>query len=491
MSQIKITNLTFCYDGSYDNVFEDVSISLDTDWKLGLIGRNGKGKTTFLKLLLGAYAYCGRIDTTMPFQYFPFAIEDNTLLTLQVIDNIGNDYAYWELCKELSLLQVSEDVLYQPFNTLSYGEQTKVLLATLFIGGERFLLIDEPTNHLDLAGRQLVSKYLNRKKGFILVSHDISFVDRCVDHILSINKTTIDVQKGTFTSWQQNKDYKDQFELGKNERLKRNIKRLEKSSLRTAGWSDQIESSKIGGGAAKGYIGHKSAKMMKRAKSIEARKEKEIEEKSKLLKDIETTDDLIIKPLSYFKETVLEVNDVAIVYGEVAICKPITLTVKKGEKVAVVGKNGCGKSSLIKLLIGENIKHSGTCNLGSQMKVSYIPQGTDHLFGTLKAYAKNEGLDETIFKSTLKKLDFDEIQFEKDIKDFSEGQKKKVLLAKSISEDAHLYIWDEPLNFVDVLSRVQVEKMIVENEMTLLFIEHDEQFVDKIADKIGLIERLD
>jgi lincosamide and streptogramin A transport system ATP-binding/permease protein len=237
MSLINVTNLTFAYDGSYDNIFENVSFQIDTDWKLGFTGRNGRGKTTFLSLLLGKYEYSGKISANVRFEYFPFHVENTKHNTHDVINNIVPDYLQWELMRELSLLKVSEDVLYRPFDSLSNGEQTKVLLAALFLKENSFLLIDEPTNHLDMNARKLVSDYLNTKSGFILVSHDRSFLDNCVDHILSINKTNVEIQKGNFSDWWENKKRQDNFELAENEKLKKDIKRLSDSAERTSNWS--------------------------------------------------------------------------------------------------------------------------------------------------------------------------------------------------------------------------------------------------------------
>ncbi|MBP1552306.1 MAG: ABC-F family ATP-binding cassette domain-containing protein, partial [Oscillospiraceae bacterium] len=209
MSLINIQNLTFSYDGSYDNIFENVSFQLDTDWKLGFTGRNGRGKTTFLNLLLGSYSYSGKISASVSFEYFPYKVEDKPAGTIDIVEQIYPDYQYWQIAKELNMLEVSEEVLYRPFNTLSNGEQTKVLLAVLFLKENSFLLIDEPTNHLDMQAREIVSRYLNSKKGFILVSHDRAFLDGCVDHILSINKTNIEIQQGNFSSWLANKELQD------------------------------------------------------------------------------------------------------------------------------------------------------------------------------------------------------------------------------------------------------------------------------------------
>ena len=188
MSMIDVVKLSFSYEGSFEEVFRDVSFRIDTDWKLGFVGRNGRGKTTFLNLLLGKYKYQGQISASIEFAYFPYDVKEKDRTVLEILEEINPRFEEWQLFRELSLLKVDAEVLYRPFNTLSYGEQEKVLLAVLFLGEERFLLIDEPTNHLDAEARRQIAQYLNKKKGFILVSHDRNFLDSCVDHILSILK---------------------------------------------------------------------------------------------------------------------------------------------------------------------------------------------------------------------------------------------------------------------------------------------------------------
>jgi len=489
MSLIKVTNLTFAYDGSYDNIFENVSFQIDTDWKLGFTGRNGRGKTTFLNLLLGKYEYSGSISASVDFEYFPFHVEHKEYNTLDVVGEIVPDYQHWQLMRELSLLKVSEDVLYRPFDSLSNGEQTKVLLAALFLKENSFLLIDEPTNHLDLHARKLVSDYLNTKSGFILVSHDRAFLDNCVDHILSINKAGIEVRKGNFSDWWENKKRQDHFELAENEKLRKDIKRMSDAAQRTSNWSHEVEKTKngtrnSGSKVDKGYIGHKAAKMMKRSKSIEHRQQAAIEERSKLLKNVESSESLKISPLAYHRKQLIELDHVSIHYGGKTVCSDISFTVEQGERIALAGPNGSGKSSILKLICGEDIAFSGTFRKGSQLKISYVSQDTSHLQGNLSDYARNSGIDESLFKAILRKLDFSRVQFEKDMTSFSGGQKKKVLIAKSLCENAHLYIWDEPLNFIDVLSRMQIEELLLEHSPTLLFVEHDSEFCQNIATKV-------
>ena len=489
MSLINVTNLTFGYDGSYDNIFENVSFEIDTDWKLGFAGRNGRGKTTFLNLLLSKYEYRGNISANSRFEYFPFNVLNKGNNTLDVISDIFPDYTHWELVRELSLLEVPEDIIYRPFDSLSNGEQTKVLLATLFLKENSFLLIDEPTNHLDMKARKLVSDYLNTKRGFILVSHDRSFLDNCVDHILSINKTNVEIQQGNFSSWWKNKKRQDSFELAENEKLKKDINRLSDSARRANSWSREVEKTKngttnSGSKLDKGYVGHKAAKMMKRSKSIENRQQSAIDQKSKLLKNIENSDSLKISQLAYHKNRLAELENVSIFYGDKVVCKDVGFTIEQGDRIALIGKNGSGKSSIIKLICGEDINYTGTFRKGSQLKISYVSQDTSHLQGKLTDYATNNEIDESLFKSILRKLDFSRVQFEKDMSAFSGGQKKKVLIAKSLCEKVHLHIWDEPLNFIDIISRMQIEELLLEYSPTLLFVEHDSEFYKNIATKI-------
>lgn len=527
MSLVTVKDLTFSYDTAYDNIFEHASFQFDTEWKLGFIGRNGRGKTTFLQLLLGKLEYKGSITSSINFEYFPYEVSDAQRNTLEVVKDIIAPFRHWEMemeqClkkqdtiaqedispaierygelqelyqnhdgyiieelieKELGKLKVDLSVLERPYDTLSFGERTKVMLAALFLKKNNFLLIDEPTNHLDMEGRETLADYLQTKQGFLLVSHDRAFLDRCIDHVLSINRANIEVQKGNFSSWYQNKELRDQYELEKNEQLKKDILSLEVSARRTAGWSDAVEASKIGNHVGdRGAVGHKAAKMMKRAKAIENRRLQAIDEKKGLLKNIEQTDDLKMNVLDFHKSRYIAAEELCLYYGERQIASDIDFCLYDGDRIALQGKNGSGKTTLLRLLLGESIHHTGRYYTAPGLQISYVSQDTSYLKGDLRDFTLRYGLDETIFKTVLRQLDFSRLQFEKDISEFSGGQKKKVLLAKSLAEPAHVFIWDEPLNFVDVFSRMQIEDLILRYKPTMIFVEHDRTFTDSIATK--------
>lgn len=514
MSQISVNHLTFYYEGSYDNIFEDVSFRIDTDWKLGFIARNGKGKTTFLKLLVEQYEYIGSIKSSVKFDYFPFEVNNKEKDTVEVLEDINPDYEFWKVCRELDYLKVDAEVFYRPFSTLSNGEQTKVLLALLFSQEGHFLLIDEPTNHLDMESREVLAEYLNRKKGFILVSHDRNFMDSCVDHVLVINKTNIEIQQGNFSSWWENKQKQDAYELAENERLKKDIRRLTESARRTSLWADKVEASKIGMRSDKveksidmrAYIGEKSRRMQMRRKNLERRQNREIEEKSELLKNLETVEDLKLFPLTHYKEKLVVMEDAVLSYENgmqgKKIVKGFHMEIRQGERVFLQGRNGCGKSSVIKAILNQYRQQGGDekglfmqlrdfpdisdgkVELPNNMVISYCAQDTSMLKGTIQEFAAENEIDLTLFMALLRKLDFSRIQFEKRIEDYSGGQKKKVLLAASLSKRAHLYIWDEPLNFIDVFSRMQIEELILKFNPTMIMVEHDKMFTEHTATRI-------
>ena len=487
MSLIQINDLSFTYDGGIEPVFEHVSLRLDTAWRLGLTGRNGRGKTTLLRLLWGELPDGGAISATVGFSYFPYKVPDRQAPALDTVLSVSGALE-WEARRELSRLELEEHAFSRAFSLLSGGEQVKVLLAALFLRTNQFLLLDEPTNHLDEAARDAVARYLSSKEGFILVSHDRAFLDRAVDHIMAINKTSIDLQQGNFSSWWENKSRQNQFEAARNEKLLREAGRYQKAARRTAGWSDKLEKSKKGvRGADRGYIGHQSAKMMKRAKAIEARQMAAAEEAKGLLHDVERAEKLKLSPLPLRQKKVLAARDLRLFYGDHMVCGPLSFTVEEGDRVWLRGPNGSGKTTLLRLIAGEPAAHTGDFWAAAELIVSYVRQDTSELSGSLSDWIDKEGLDESLFKAILRKLDFSRSLFAEELSRYSEGQKKKVLIAGSLSRRAHLYLWDEPLNYIDVFSRMQLEELLRDSQATVLFVEHDRAFSQAAANQVILL----
>jgi ABC transporter. len=180
----------------------------------------------------------------------------------------------------------------------------------------------------------------------------------------------------------------------------------------------------------------------------------------------------------------IEFEDVSLYYVDRKIASGIEFCVYSGDRMAVRGRNGSGKTTLFKLILGKDIKYTGKVYVAPGLKISYVSQDTSYLEGTLRDFSEKYGLDETIFKAVLRQMDFERTQFDKNIRDFSLGQKKKVLLAKSLAEPAHIFLWDEPLNYIDIFSRMQLEELILTYKPTIVFIEHDGMFTDKVATKV-------
>ena len=480
--QVSVRNLSFTYDGSYTPVFENVSFNLDTSWRLGLIGRNGKGKTTLLRLLQKQHAFQGHIDMPLTPVYFPYPVDDVSLTTREVMLQAAPDAEEWQLVCELNQLDVDDSVLERPFYTLSKGEQTKALLAALFTRDDAYPLIDEPTNHLDAHGRALVADYLRRKDGFLLVSHDRAFLNRCIDHVLSLNRSDVWVMQGNYDTWEARLNQQNEYEQGRNEVLRRDIKHLEDSARRTAEWSNKVEATKIGGHTYdRGAVGAQAAAMMKKSMSTLRRRERAIEEKRSLLHNVEKVGELKLTVLRHPKDVLISVVNGKVEYDGRVVCENVNFVLRQGQRLSLTGPNGCGKSSILKALAGMGGSLSGEISIAPNLVISYVPQQTDDLTGTMDDFISRAGVDETLFKAILRNMDFTRDLFERPLARMSQGQKKKLLLARSLCIPAHLYIWDEPLNYIDVLSRVQLEGLLTEYAPTMLLVEHDAVFLERVC----------
>lgn len=487
MPQISIRSLTFAHPGG-EELFSNWSAQLDTSWKLAVVGRNGRGKSTLFGLLQGRWPFQGQIFTDAQFRVFPAVVEDGWQTGWQVAQQLCPGLAQWQLEKQLHQLSVQPEVIWQPWDTLSPGMQAKLQLAALMLG-EGCLLIDEPTNHLDAGGRRILADFLRRSRnGYFLISHDRDFLCACTDHTLALLPGGPMLVAGGYGEYQKQKARIDREKQGKNEKLARDIDRLREAARRTERWSRKAEEAKKGQGQNsasglrpdRGYLGHKAARMMQQAQNIHTRRQRAIEEKTGLLQDVDTAETICFHPLGWDGRPVLRLEQAQPFQGGAPVCAPVDLLLYSGQRVAVEGANGAGKTSLLQMAAGQ-LSGKGRAAAAPGAVVSVMSQTVRQLHGSLPDLCAARGIGLTRLLTILRKLYLPRELFGRDLGSYSDGQKKKVLLAASLCCPAHLYIWDEPLNYIDLPSREQIEQMILQAQPTMLFVEHDAAFVRAVA----------
>jgi len=533
MAAIIFAGVDFQYDTPYNDVFQNLSLVLDTHWRSGLIGRNGRGKTTLLQLIhRQLQATAGSVDVHRPTIYFPAQTTKTATEAVTVrqtmIDAIA-PFRRWEaemaqclkensdsalerfadlqdsfqnaggyeldanIERELGHIALDPGMLERRFSTLSGGEKTRILIAALFVSDQHFPLIDEPTNHLDQAGRRQVADYLAAKEGFLLVSHDRQFLDGAIDHVIAINKSDIEVTAGTFKAWQADMASELLHEQRTRDNIEREVKQLSRASSQRRSSAQKRESDKYQHGKAgkgdvaifdKGAIGHIAAKQMKRALTIERRIDQQLEEKRGLLKNQEKQRVLSIQTRDKASRPLLTINNLKIEIAEKVIIKNLSLTLSSGDRIAITGPNGSGKTSVFNAICGELTPTGGSISQAAHIRFDRAFQYPLWSQGLLQSHIDAAGIDETRFRQLLGTLEVRGNVFDRPLETFSEGQRKKVDLCRTLVSEVDYLLWDEPMNYIDIFSREQIEQAILASSPTLLFIEHDETFVRNVATEV-------
>ncbi|MDR1040490.1 MAG: ATP-binding cassette domain-containing protein [Deltaproteobacteria bacterium] len=482
MAQIVLEGVTFAYEGG-EAIFTDLDLVLDTGWRLGLVGRNGRGKTTLLKILAGELAARGKVSVPHPLMLFPYAYDpDGDALAL--LTRIRPGTPSWKLEREAGIMGLASGILERPLCGLSGGERLKLMLCLLFLEDHDFPLMDEPTAGLDNDGRMAVSRYLQTKRGFMAVSHDRAFLGEVADHMLAINRQGIELTRGGYAAWEESRRRKDLEEEARVQRLTREISRLKGAGERSSRWAADAEREKIGHGPVdRGFIGHKAAKMQKRAKAVVDRRRKALDEKSAIPRNVELSYALSMSPLKPPARRLAEAAGLSAGYEEGRpVVEGLSFQVESGSRTALAGPNGSGKSLVLRLLAGERLWTAGTFRRAGGIRVSWVPQ--EPAFGpdeTLRDLAQANGADEGRYKSVLRHLGFPVDRLSARCVEMSGGQRKKAVLGLSLCAEAHLYLWDEPLDRVDLMTRIQLEELISDAKPTLVAVEHDQAFLEKLG----------
>lgn len=518
MGRIIIQNMSFSYADYYYPVFNNVNLNLDTSWKLGLIGRNGRGKTTFLRLLNEELIPNeGRIVKDITTNIFTSDGKwENGIIALNVIKEImgglyslenqlascqnqtgssdrflalleqyehSNGYqAESKIKKEIYRMGLSADILMRKFSSLFGGEQSKILIIGETLRPDHFVLFDEPTNHLDTKGRESIARYLSRKKGFIVVTHDRNFLDLTVDHILAIHKTDITLEKGNYSSWLNNVQKKNEYEMTMKKKLEDQIGKMELTVAKKKDWADSLKGKKYSFRTNARSPDKREAKLRKNAKRTESNILNSINEKKKLLRNFEVVPEMNFRQQETEQPVLLSVKNLSFSYGGPRVLEGISFVLNQGDRLWIRGNNGAGKTTLMQLLSGNLKGYSGTVWKNGEVQISMSTQINaveNEKYTELKDKASKD-----LLHQLLAEFDISEEHLQRPLDTWSSGELHKFNIACALASPNHILLLDEPLNYMDVYFVEQFEKAILKIRPTMVFIEHDEQFGSEVHNKI-------
>ena len=497
-------------------ILDGLTFQVDSGERVGLLGKNGCGKTTLLRILTGqldwdegevvlapdkrvglisqipVYPAGYTVEDVLDTAFRPLREMEEEMEQLAARMERGEDPAllrrYDQLTaafeagggydtdtrknKVCSGLQIGPGMREQLFDRLSGGEKTRVNLGRLILEDTDILLLDEPTNHLDLKATEWLEEYLDKFKGTVLaVSHDRWFLDRVVDRVIEIQEGKAEFYSGNYSFYVVEKERRYQEKLKQYEKEQAKIQQLEKAAEQLRIWA---------------YSGND--KIFKRAQSMEKRIER-----------MRTTDrptrerkmEVRFGEREFRGDEVLTIKGLSKSFGQRALFSGVDLEVVGGERIALLGDNGTGKSTLIKILMGEEGPDDGKIRMGPTVKIGYLPQiiHFDHPERSLLDTMLYE-LDCTAqtARNRLASFKFRGEDVFKPVSALSGGEQSRLRLCMLMDEKINLLILDEPTNHLDIQSREWIEEAVEEYEGNLLFVSHDRYFIDRFATRVWVLE---
>ncbi len=515
MIDISVSNLSKEFEVG-KKILDGLTFQVDQGERVGLLGKNGAGKTTLFKILTGELDWDeGEVHiapgkgvgliSQIPV-YPPEYTVGDVLQTafdklhameaemLRLTEQMGADSdpallrrydalsaafeagggydTQTELNKVCNGLEISQDMRGQLFSSLSGGEKTRVNLARLILEDTDILLLDEPTNHLDLRATEWLEEYLDRYKGTVLaISHDRWFLDRVVKRVIEIHDGKAEFYSGNYSFYVVEKERRYQEKLKQYEKEQAKIEQLEKAAEQLRVWA---------------YSGND--KIFKRAQSMEKRIER-----------IRTTDkptkerrlDVKFGEREFRGDEVLTVKELKKYFEGRTLFDHVNLEVIGGERIALLGDNGTGKSTLLKILLGEEEPDSGKLRMGPTVKVGYLPQiirfshPERNLVDTM---IYDQDCSTQTARNRLAAFNFRGEDVFKPVSALSGGEQSRLRLCMLMDEKINLLILDEPTNHLDVASREWIEEAVESYEGNLLFVSHDRYFINRFATRIWMLE---
>lgn len=505
------------------NILDGFSLELKTGERVALIGQNGSGKSTILKIIakqesidsgiinIRSGAKIGILNqiyenekeniSVEEFLYKSFeeifkverklnkletqmSTEVNTDKLEKLIDEYGRTQERFSLIggyeiqekfnKICSRFYINKDLLKQSYNLLSGGEKTRVNLAKLLLTQPDILLLDEPTNHLDIHSLEFLEELILKYKGTVLiVSHDRYFLDKVINKTVLLENGKENIYYGNYSYFLKEDERRTlaQFENYKNQQ--KQIEKMKESITTLRKFGDLAGNEMF----------------FKRAKNIEKRLEKmEIIDRVDLNKK---SLDLKFNIKSRSGNDVLKIENLEKRFDKKIIFKDANLTLNYGEKVALIGENGSGKSTLIKIILGQDTNFQGELKLGNSIKIGYISQNIifeDNEKTVLEYFLEDNNFSETEARNKLAQYGFRQENVFKRIGKLSGGEKVRIILIKLIQKDINFLILDEPTNHIDIDTREILEEALKEYKGTVLFVSHDRFFINAIANRVLNIE---